>query len=293
MIPLTISGYSTALFATWYFVEELGLLLDAGDGVSAALLQKSRKINHVFISHADRDHLAGLLQLNQLNARAGYPVIYYPRDCSSFPALEAFSTKFDPHVSGTVWQPLVAPAGIYIKDNIVVKAHRNGHVVAGPELAKSLGYIVTEVRRKLNPELLHLPGEEIKRLIQEQGREGVSVEVSQPLLGYSGDTPVEDWGRWDGIPVLIHEATFLESEGLIKHKPTANRHSTLEQVMEMVANIKLEKLVLGHFSSRYAPEVIDNRIRELCTHYGITTPVYRILPGVTQYDILNSHPVNR
>jgi ribonuclease Z len=293
MIPLTISGYSTALFATWYFVEELGLLLDAGDGVSAALLQKSRKINHVFISHADRDHLTGLLQLNQLNARPGYPVIYYPRDCSSFPAMEAFSVKFDPHVSGTVWQPLVAPAGIYIKDDVVVKAHRNGHVVAGPDLMKSFGYIVTQVKQKLKPELLHLPGEEIKRLIQEQGREAVSVEVSQPLLGYSGDTPVEDWSRWDGIPVLIHEATFLESEGLIKEKPAAHKHSTLEQVLEMAANIKLEKLVLGHFSSRYPAEVIDRRIKELCAHYGIAIPVYRVLPGVTQYNILNGTPVNR
>jgi ribonuclease Z len=52
---MTITGYSTALFATWYFVEEWGVLFDAGDGLISALLQKSRKIDQVFISHADRD----------------------------------------------------------------------------------------------------------------------------------------------------------------------------------------------------------------------------------------------
>lgn len=100
-MKLTISGYSTALFFTWYFIEELGLLFDAGDGVATGLLQKSKKIKHAFISHADRDHIMGLLQLNQLNARDGFPVIHYPKDCGSFPALKDFSKKFDSHVDGT------------------------------------------------------------------------------------------------------------------------------------------------------------------------------------------------
>ena len=87
-MKLKITGYSTALFSTWYFIEELGLLLDAGDGVTSSLLQKARKIENVFISHADRDHLTGLLQLNQLNAREGFPKIFYPFNCGSFPAIE-------------------------------------------------------------------------------------------------------------------------------------------------------------------------------------------------------------
>lgn len=88
-MKLNIAGYSTALFSTWYFIEELGLLFDAGDGVTSSLLQKSRKIEHVFVSHADRDHLTGLLQLNQLNAREGFPKIFFPFSCGSFPAIEA------------------------------------------------------------------------------------------------------------------------------------------------------------------------------------------------------------
>ena len=63
-MKLTIHGYSTALFATWYFIEELGILFDAGDGLVSGLMGKCGKIKKVFISHADRDHLTGLLQYN-------------------------------------------------------------------------------------------------------------------------------------------------------------------------------------------------------------------------------------
>lgn len=89
-MDLTISGYSTALFSTWYFVEELGLLFDCGDGVTSSLLQKSRKIDNVFISHADRDHLTGLLQFNQLNARKDFPIIHYPKIVGHFLQLKTF-----------------------------------------------------------------------------------------------------------------------------------------------------------------------------------------------------------
>ncbi len=64
MQQLNISAYATALFGSWYFIENYNLLFDIGDGISTQLLQKSRKIKYIFISHADRDHLTGLLQFN-------------------------------------------------------------------------------------------------------------------------------------------------------------------------------------------------------------------------------------
>ncbi|MGB0578919.1 MAG: MBL fold metallo-hydrolase [Limisphaerales bacterium] len=70
---LTITASSTALFSTWVFLEELGVAFDAGDGLVAGLLQKSRKVRHVFATHADRNHLTGLLQFNQLNDRPRHP----------------------------------------------------------------------------------------------------------------------------------------------------------------------------------------------------------------------------
>ena len=290
-MQLTITGYSTALFATWYFIEELGVLFDAGDGVTAGLLQKSRKVDHVFISHADRDHLTGLLQFNQLNARQGGPVIYYPADSGSFKAIAEFSKKFDPHVSGTVWQPVREGEEIRIKDDLIVTPVLNGHVPVEKGITKSLGYTVAQVKRKLRPELAHLTGPEIKKMADAHGKQSTTYEVRTNIISYSGDTPVEDMGRWQNTNILIHEATFLTGKEEVPLTPHANKHSTLEQVIEMVAASNVQQLVLGHFSSRYANAEIETSIQHLCEKYAVTIPVYCVLPGEVKRDILRGKPI--
>lgn len=291
-MQLTITGYSTALFATWYFVDELGLLLDAGEGLTAHLLQKSRKVSHVFISHADRDHLTGLFQFNQLNAREGLPIIHYPKDSGSFPALEQFTKHFDPHVAGTVWKPVMEGNRIVVKDDIEVEPVRNGHVPVVAGITKSLSYKVVQVRSKLRPEFTSLPGKEIRKIIQERGKEQTTMEVRTTLLGYSADTPVEDLERWDHCRTLIHEATFLGGPEDSRIQTHGNKHSSLEEVMEMVSGLQVEQLILGHFSARYSPEQIDQKILSLCEKYAISIPVHRLLPGEAVKDILKQKPVN-
>lgn len=291
-MKLTISGYSTALFSTWYFIEELGLLFDAGDGLVSTLMQKSRKINNVFISHADRDHLTGLLQFNQLNARKDAPVIFYPKDSGSFPALEDFAKKFDPHVAGTLWKPMAAGDVVAIKNDIQVESLANGHVVTKAGLTKSLSYKVVQTKRKLKPELRHLSGEEIRALTDSNGKDSVSTEERTTILGYSGDTPVEDLSRWQSCSILIHEATFLGGKEESPIQTHGNLHSRLEEVIAMVSGSNIEKLILGHFSSRYSAEQIDRSIRELCEKYALKTSVWRVLPGEAEKDMLSQKPLN-
>ncbi|MEM1321448.1 MAG: MBL fold metallo-hydrolase [Bacteroidota bacterium] len=285
-----ITGYSTALFSTWFFIDELGLLFDAGDGLSAGLLQKSRKIKQVFISHADRDHLCGLLQFHQLNARPGFPIIHYPKDSGSFPALRAFLERFDPHVGGSQWLPIEQQQEVFIRKDLKIKAIRNNHVQVAPELNKSLSFQLIHTKQKIKPAFEKLAGKEIAKIAKEKGKDFITYEVTKPLLGYSGDTPVEADDRWDQTPILIHEATFLEpSAQLNNHK---NKHSTLDEVLKMVASIKVDQLILSHFSSRYDPTEIDAAIRKYCKQYKVKIPVYRVLPGVVHRDILNEAPIN-
>lgn len=283
---LTISGYSTALFSTWYFIEELGLLFDCGDGLTSALLHKSRKIDHVFISHADRDHLTGLLQFNQLNARENAPLIHYPKDCGSFPALQDFSGKFDSHVKGTVWKPIQDKDRIWIRKDIYVEAIKNNHVVCDASLCKSLGYKVVQVKSKLKEEYVSLPVNEIRENIEKLGKAATHTEIETVLVSYSGDTPCENFEHWNKSKILIHEATFIggeEDKQILAH---GNKHSYLEEVIKAVAETHIECLILGHFSSRYSDEQIDSRITDLCKMYGIKIPVYRLLPGRVMKHIL-------
>lgn len=290
-MQLTITGYSTALFATWFFIDELALLFDVGDGVASGITQKARKIKNVFISHADRDHLAGLLAFNQLNARPGAPNIHYPKDCESFPALEAFSKTFDPHVAGTLWTPIQEFEEIYISKNMYVKPFPNEHVQQGHPDTKSLSYKVFDTKRKLKQEFRGLPGQEIKRIIDEHGQSFTTDLIETNVLSYSGDTPI-NFDLWDGSDVLIHEATFLGGSEDDKIETHGNRHSKLEDVIKMVSEIKVGKLILSHFSSRYSHAQIDARIRALSKEFKITIPIYRLLPGQVHHDILNGEPIN-
>lgn len=283
---LTISGSSTALFSTWYFIEELGLLFDCGDGLSAALLHKSRKIDQVFISHADRDHLTGLLQFNQLNAREHAPVIHYPKDSGSFPALRDFSMKFDPHVRGTVWKPIQDKDRIWIRKDVYVQAIRNNHVACDAHVHKSLGYNVVQVKSKLNEEYVSLSGTEIREAIERLGKAATHTDTETILLSYSGDTPCENFEHWNHSKILIHEATFMAGEDDKQIQAHGNKHSYLEEVIKAVAETRIECLILGHFSSRYSDEQIDRRITELCRAHKISIPVYRMLPGRIVRNIL-------
>ncbi len=285
-----ITCYSTALFATWFFIEELGLLFDAGDGVTSTILQKSRKVKHLFISHADRDHLNGIPQFFQLNARQDFPKIYYPHDSGSFPALQNFLAKFDPHLTGSEWIPIRENTSFNIKGNMYVESIRNGHIQVEAGITKSLSYKIVEKKRKLKDEFQKLSGKEIAQIAKEKGQTFLTIEVREEILGYSGDTPIEDYQRWDKTKTLIHEATFLTNEVGLNSK--SNKHSTLEEVMQMIASINVERLILSHFSSRYSHEEIDKAILDNCKKYNIQIPVYRILPGLSYHDILHQEPIN-
>jgi ribonuclease Z len=285
---MNISGYSTALFATWFFWEELGILFDAGDGVASCLTQKSRKIKDIFISHADRDHITGLLQLNQLNAREGFPKIRYPADCGSFPALQDFSNSFDPHVKGTEWLPIKHDSIVEIGNGISVRAMTNNHVETSYPKTKSLSFLVEEKKKKLKAEYRELPGKEIARLSKELGSETISDSITRRIFGYSGDTPVTSAEPWQDVEVLLHESTFLHKEDVT---PKGNRHSSLDQVIAMASQLKLRALVLTHFSARYSSDEITQAVRCECASNNVAFPVHAVFPGQFSKDILNGVPL--
>ncbi len=282
-----ISGFSTALFSTWYFIEDLGILFDCGDGVTAHLLAKARKVKYVFISHPDRDHITGLSQLLQLNARDGFPKIYYPKDSGSFPAMKDFFSKFDPHVQACEWIPMDDGQEVELKKGLVVQAFRNEHVASEEGVIKSLSYKVFSIKKKLKTEFLKLEGKEIKQLKETESEEFIFNEIRENVITFSGDTPIENDGRWDGSKILIHEATFLDktilSSDSIKKK---NQHSTLEEVIKMASESNIEQLILGHFSIRYSPEELAENLAKLKEKYQLTIPVYTVFPGEFKETIL-------
>ena len=281
---LTITAASTALFSTWLFVENLGLLLDAGDGVSASLGQKGRKVRHVFVTHADRDHLCGLLQLNQLNAKDGSPSIYYPKDCGSFPALRDFVANFDPQSGPANWQGLTAGDTVDLNNGFFIEARDSAHVEAGG-FTKALDFTLSSIRKSLKAEYRNLTGPQIANLREQVGEAGITESRTEKLLGYSGDAPALDPAHWEGVRILIHEATFLEPE------IARNAHSNLPQVIQAASELPLEALILIHFSARYTTAEIVESIQKEAAKVAPNFPIFAVIPGQVATDILSSPPV--
>ncbi|MCI5057247.1 MAG: hypothetical protein MRY83_14125, partial [Flavobacteriales bacterium] len=229
--------------------------------------------------------------LYQLNARNGFPIIHYPKDCGSFPALQNFSSKFDPHVGNAQWCPTLPNAQIEIKKNTYIHTIENGHVV-GKAGIKSLSFKLIETKNKLKPEYQSLDKSELKKIAIDKGAGFITNVEEKEVLGYSGDTPVEDLDRWKKTKILIHEATFLGGKEDQNIKTHGNAHSNLNDVLKMVSESETEKLILGHFSSRYSKDQIDHYIQQYCKEFNIGIPVYRLLPGRVAYDILSGKAVN-
>lgn len=287
---MNITGYSTARFATWYFLDQLKVLFDAGDGVASALASKCQRVQHVFLSHADRDHIGGLLQFNQLAARTGRPLTYYyPKDSGSFPAFRQFLEQFDPSLPRAEWVPVAAGQRIAIGGGHVVEIGENDHIaVAGRGAAgetKSLDFRVIESRRRLRPEFVGMAGEEIGRLRAAHGNDHVTQAFERGVFGFSGDVPRLDPARWRDTDILVHEATFIAPD-------QADRgHCELGEVVRAAADLDLKALVLGHFSNRYDADIIRSAIMREAAGAAIPFPIYAVLPLSLARDVLGQHPV--
>jgi ribonuclease Z len=288
---LTISGYSTALFSTWIFVEQFGLLFDAGDGVCAGLLQKSRKVRKVAITHPDRDHVTGILQLQQLNAQNGTPEIFFPADCGSFPALAEFCRNFDPgRGEQLTWSPVRPGDVLSIGSGLKLKVMANDHFHEKQHLVKSLSYLVVRENRKLKPELAGLTQNQLAELSRQHGAEHIAQKIEEVLIGYSGDTNVAAASRWAGCKILIHEATFLNQTDA-GDREGRHQHSIVGDVLRMAAEVEPMQLILNHFSSRYSQAEISAAIQDEARILKLSFPVFAIMPGEITRDILKTNPV--
>ena len=270
--------------------DRVKLLFDAGDGVSSALASKCQRVQHVFLSHADRDHIGGLLQFNQLAARADRPLTYYyPKDSGSFPAFRDFIEQFDPNLSKARWVAIEAGQRISVASNHVVEVGENDHIAAAGHdvagLTKSLDFRVVESRRRLKPEFAGLAGAEIGRLRAEYGDDHVTNQIERPLFGFSGDTPSFDTARWRDTEILVHETTFIAPDA-------ADRgHCELGEVIRGAAELDLKALVLGHFSTRYDADFIRAAIAREAEAAAIAFPIYAVLPSTAAFDVLANEPV--
>jgi ribonuclease Z len=296
MDPPRLSVFSTPLISTFVLDETHRVLFDAGDGVTALLEGKIHKAQVVALSHAHRDHIAGLPQLLNLRgavaASNGDPLrVLHPEGSGSFLAISRFLSHFDQATSGKVrWQPVRPGDAVEMESRRFLRAYATRHIPA-PELdrPRSLGYQIVRTVDRVKPELRGLPQSELDQLRQAGGREAITHSEEEVLLTVSGDTQALPAAALCGTRFLLHECTFLDSDHDLcdEARERGHDHACLGDVLHMAVEAGVEHLALYHISKRYSDDEIVRSVRADCARIDVRFPVSVALPGRLYHDLFS------
>jgi ribonuclease Z len=239
------------------------LLFDCGEGTQKQLMRSGisfMKIKKIFITHWHADHFSGLIPMIQtmnLEKRREPLEVLGPeseRFVSNISDLGYFGLRFP-------MEPINVPYEGNSPTKIVDEAEYEVHSIPVYHTVPSVAYMFKEKDRysidlgKLKEQGLGR-GVWLKKLKKDgvaefKGRKVRIEDVSNVKPGlrvvYTGDTkPCETVVRIaKGADVLIHDATFAEED-------EGKAHTDVKQAARIAKEAGVKKLILTHFSRRYA-----------------------------------------
>ncbi len=283
---LTILGSASALPVVGKYptacvlnVHEQFFLIDAGEGVQKQLIRYGiplHKLNNIFITHLHGDHLFGLFGLVSTLGLTGreHPLhIYAPAP------LERIMDSMDPLFSDmpypieyhTVDTERCEP--IFENKAMTVTAIPLSHRVPAcgylfrekiPPLNVSKDAI-TELSLTLEEICAAKNGLDIIRDGKTIPNERIAYRPYEPRsFAFCSDTAYSETvvDAVHGVDLLYHEATFASTEA---ERAERTGHSTARQAATVASRAGAERLVIGHFSSRYKDnhEMLVQEAREV------------------------------
>ncbi|MBI2194727.1 MAG: MBL fold metallo-hydrolase [Planctomycetes bacterium] len=246
-----LTGFSKAMYSTWFYYRPARILLDSGEGVSTSMDNYSFGVEQVFLSHGHYDHIGGLPGLVHARNSArgdkekGMKVIY-PEGDALVRALRAYIERMSPHLSYEIqWHECSEEKEIPLRvggKDAFIRSFRTQHTRS----ARTLGYLLVEKRTRLQPRFAALGQEEIRQKVLTSGRDEVMETYEKILLAYGGDSLALSPARVARAEVLVHDATFLSEKD--REEPT---HATSEEAIRVAHDAQVGLLLLHHVSSRY------------------------------------------
>ncbi|MFN3793885.1 MAG: ribonuclease Z [Chitinophagaceae bacterium] len=281
MFAVTILGNNSALpaydrhpTAQVVTLNDQLFLIDCGEGTQMQMARykiRRSKINHIFISHLHGDHyfgLIGLLTSMGLLGRDNPLHLYAPAPLEKIITLqlEAASTTlpFTLH-----FHPVTRPGQILDNPKFSVEAFATQHRIP------CFGYII---REKRNPRRIHkekvvaynIPAafyDQLKQGADYVTKDGTVIQnelVTLPNLAprsyaFCADTIYDEQiaETVRGVNLLYHETTYLADQA---ERAASRFHTTTAQAAAIASKAGVEKLLIGHFSSKY--ETLDAFLAE-------------------------------
>lgn len=247
--------------------SERFFLIDCGEGTQRQLRKNKlsfAKINHIFISHLHGDHcfgLIGLISTMGLLGRKKELYVYSVPDLEKImgPQLDYFCKDLPYRVVFESFNPKISEV-IYTDKHIQVETIPLVHRIP------TVGFLFkeNEAERKIRKEFVftHKPGIKAMRAIK-RGEDFISdagrvflnekITLDPPRArsyAFCTDTCYTE-GIIDqirNVDLLYHESTFLRKDEKLAKK---TYHSTAEQAAQVARKANVNKLIIGHFSSRY------------------------------------------
>jgi len=265
---LEIEGVSIAGHESFYKVPAFRCLLEFGRAPDDVL-----GYGTVCLTHGHLDHAAGLAHHASRRRLTGLPParVFAPEEAA--PDLEAWlaiSERLENVGYGVHVTPAVPGRQVDLRNDLSVT------FLPGRHRVPTVGYLFSEVRKKLVDELIGRPEEEIVAL-RIRGAE-VTRREEIPLLAYPGDCSPE---IFEAAPELFHarvllvECSFLGEDD--RDRARKYDHIHLDDIVERASLFQNEAIVLTHFSMRYRPEEILEALETLPA--GIAERVIPFLPG--------------
>ncbi|HUG67952.1 MAG TPA: MBL fold metallo-hydrolase [Pirellulaceae bacterium] len=249
---ITIEGYSRAAVQTYWRIPELKLGFDFG-----AQPWDFMGTSTWFVSHTHLDHIAALpvYVARRRMMKMDPPTIYLPDHAvETVERLLKVYRHLDRGRLPCELIPVKAGDEIELSRELVVTASAMHHTVP------ALGYIVWERKQKLKPEFVNLRGDEIRDL-KLSGVE-ITNEVRVPELAYLGDSApagLDNCPQMYEARVLISEMTFVAPSHR-KDRIHKHGHMHLDDYVERKDRFKNERVIVGHFSTRYNSRQVRNLV---------------------------------
>ena len=250
---LAVRGASTAGRETWFHFPSLRLAFDVGRAPTELV-----PVANLFVSHAHLDHAAGLAwwcSQRRLRRMPGGVARTHPEVAPLWREILALHEKLEGVRYDARVEAMAPGEPVLLRRDLTVSAFNVDHRIP------ALGFLASEVRRRLLPAFAGLGAEEV-RAAASRG-ETVSREVPVPLVAYSGDSAA---GLFDTAPrevfrakVFLLECSFVEERD--RGRSAEWKHLHLDEIAERADLFENEVLVLTHLTLRTRPEEIRRELK--------------------------------